>query len=288
MRFVTFLILIIAFIGTVVSSFVLKESRATPGENTPTIGIFVINLDRSPERWEHTQNLIQGMQWPIKRIQAVDAKSLSKEIIQDVLDEKSFYKYRGRMPKLGEIGCSLSHHKALTAFLETDLEYALILEDDLDFSPALIEKIALSATKVSHLWDVLALQLNHRGLPSQKALLDKASGSHLVEYYGHIVESGAYIVNRKAAHLYLAKFFPVMLPFDYYFTREWEFGLKFRGVEPRPVQQVLPYSYIDNTNILHQGDLMHSFTKTFFSQLSKYWFNFKSDCMRIFYTAFLN
>jgi len=288
MRFFSLILLAAALIGTLLSSFVLTDNKATPSSNPPTIGLFVINLDRSPERWEHTQSLIKDMYFPVKRVQAVDAKALSKSTIQSVLDEESFYNYRGRMPRLGEIGCSLSHHKALTEFLATDLEYALILEDDLEFSPALIEKILASASQMPHLWDVLALQLNHRGLPSKQALLDEASSSYLVEYYGHIVEAGAYLVNRKAAHLYLAKFFPITLPFDYYFTREWEFGLKFRGVEPRPVQQVLPYSYIDNTEILNQKDCENPSTKTLASRLSKYWFNFKSDCMRIFYTAFLN
>lgn len=288
MRLFSFFTLISVLVWIFSSSFVLRDTRSTPTSMTPTIGVFVINLDRSPERLEHITPLAKELNWPTRRIQAVDANSLTQETIDAVLDEERFYQYRGRMPKTGEIGCALSHQKALSAFLETDLEYALILEDDVEFSPPLLQKIIGSAIQMPEYWDVLALQLNHRGLPSTQWVLDEASGSHLVKYYGHIVESGAYCVNRKAAHLYLAKFFPILLPFDYFFTREWEFGLKFRGVEPRPVEQVLPYSYIDNTDILKQNLFKNDSTRTLLSRLSKYWFNFRSDCMRFIYTVFAN
>jgi glycosyl transferase family 25 len=272
--------------------FVLPSpsAEAPPLQGLPPfegVGVLVINLDRSPERLAHMQPFLDGLKLPFQRVSAVDGGSLSRESIEALVSLKAFKALRGRLPSRGEVGCSLSHHKALESFLKTNWEAALILEDDTHFDPLIVTRLIDAAMAKSEAWDVLALQLNHRGLPKRIAPLGK-EGHSLVHYRGHIVESGAYLIRRPAAQAYLERFFPIRLPYDYFFTREWEFGIRFRGVEPRPVRQVLAHSYIASSDVLMSAEpcLRKSWVR-FFQKASKYFFNFNSNLMRFFKASYL-
>ena len=84
--------------------------------------IYWINLDRRPDRKQHMERLLINNQENSFRIQAVDYKN-------------NFYPYNViKHPKLkdGEHGCTSSHIKALSYFLEnTSDEFCFIAEDDL-------------------------------------------------------------------------------------------------------------------------------------------------------------
>lgn len=84
--------------------------------------IYWINLDRRPDRKQHMERLLINNQENSFRIQAVDYAN-------------NFYPYNViKHPKLkdGEHGCTSSHIKALSYFLEnTSDEFCFITEDDL-------------------------------------------------------------------------------------------------------------------------------------------------------------
>src|SRR5690606_3854414 len=87
---------------------------------------YLINLDRATERLEMMENEFNRIQLPFIRISAVDAKNLDKESFQ----VKNRYD-RDLLP--GEIGCFLSHVKTLKTFLDSDKDFAVIIEDDAKF-----------------------------------------------------------------------------------------------------------------------------------------------------------
>lgn len=247
------------------------------------VGSFVINLDRSPERMVHMKALLEALPWGFYRVAAVDGKTLSKDTIRAKVDLKRFQAHRARLPKIGEIGCALSHHKALEAFLATGLMVGLILEDDVAFDPATLQMVIKKAVKNIELWDVVGLQLHHRGLPKTITALGD-QGQRLVRYRGHILEAGAYLVTRSAAEAYLKHFFPIELPYDYFYTREWALGIRFRGIEPRLVQQVLPNSTIQQTEKTDEVSFSSWVRAKNFT--SKYWFNFRTDVTRFLWSTF--
>ena len=101
---------------------------------------FVINLDSSSDRLsEITQHLSD---WGIDftRVPAVDGRQ-PDNAEADRYDSTSARKIIGREMMGGEIGCFLSHRRALGVFLQTKASHALILEDDAILEPNIIEKI---------------------------------------------------------------------------------------------------------------------------------------------------
>lgn len=88
---------------------------------------YVINLDRSPERLNEFKDNFSSIGIYVERVEAVDGQ------LNDLtlhFDDRLCRKEMGRSIQPGEVGCYLSHVKAIQKFWESDAEYAIILEDD--------------------------------------------------------------------------------------------------------------------------------------------------------------
>jgi hypothetical protein len=89
--------------------------------------ILWINLDKELCRQTHMDNLLSNHEIPNTRISAIDARGSND--VSDLL--------AGSFPKQvtqGELGCALSHLKAIKYFHEeTDLDFIVICEDDIAF-----------------------------------------------------------------------------------------------------------------------------------------------------------
>lgn len=95
----------------------------------------VINLDRSPERWESVRNQFDQLNLPITRISGVDGRQLSAETLRNI---QMPLKDKWEFPRLlspGEVGCYLSHIKCWELLAKSKESWALIIEDDIQISP---------------------------------------------------------------------------------------------------------------------------------------------------------
>jgi glycosyl transferase family 25 len=163
------------------------------------------------------------------------------------VDEKSYVNFFKMRPEPGTIGCSLSHEQAWKHFLQSDNEFAVIFEDDVQFDPQQLSQIIQELVKRRHAWDVVGFELNHNGCPLE---IEKLSDNHsLVIYLTNVKHAGAYIISRKAAILMLEKMYPIKMPLDHFYTRSWELGLRFYGIEPRLVEQKFGDSQIKTQKI---------------------------------------
>ena len=120
--------------------------------------------------------------------------------------------------------------------MDSDAEFAVIFEDDVFFDPTKLRAVIGELTQNKSYWDIVNFDINHGGAPlTIKTLKHK----HLLSVYlTEVAHSGSYMLSRKAALKLLEKALPIKMPVDHYFTRSWEFGLVFAGVEnPRLVRQ---------------------------------------------------
>lgn len=201
---------------------------------------YIINLDRAKERWDFIKPQVDKLQIPYERVVAVDGKRLSKKFIKEIVDEVSYAKFFRMLPEAGTVGCSLSHEKAWRKFLESDSEFALIIEDDVKFDPEKLREAIEFAVQNRGLWDILSFESNHYGYPQKIAkFTSQKSGedAFLVFYMTNVKHAGAYLIARETAKILLERFYPIKMPLDHYYTRSWEFGLRFCGFEPRIVEQ---------------------------------------------------
>lgn len=90
--------------------------------------IYLVSLKQDKQRREKLKERFQETYPSFVHVEAVDGRELpAKEYFDKV--QGYFDKYK-RMMTPGELGCTLSHIKALELFLSSDNEFGLILEDD--------------------------------------------------------------------------------------------------------------------------------------------------------------
>ena len=194
---------------------------------------WVINLDRAPERLARIAAQLQALGLPYTRLPAVDAHALKPEQ-SAALDVAAYRRKHGMTPVLGELGCYLSHVAAMRLFLATEASCALILEDDVllrNSLPAVLQGLMAHPGR----WDMVKLSAEHSGTPVK--VLALSPGHDLAVMLSRCTGSSAYLLNRRAAQVYLRKrggLLPMQLPYDHVFDQGWRFGLKVRLVTPTP------------------------------------------------------
>lgn len=97
---------------------------------------YVINLDSSTDRWDAMNKRLSSLNIKADRISAVDGRKKTDREIEEILYPMDYGK-RYLFPRLlskAEIGCFLSHRKCWQMLVESDEDWALIMEDDLIIS----------------------------------------------------------------------------------------------------------------------------------------------------------
>ncbi|MDR0662311.1 MAG: glycosyltransferase family 25 protein [Holosporales bacterium] len=254
-----------------------------PEQKSPQgIIVYVINLDRRPDRRVLILPLAEKIGFPLERVAAIDGNLLTSEQVNQVIDAEAFSVFTGRPPtQKGEIGCALSHLHVWEAFLRSPYQYALILEDDARFDPEKIRQVIFKLLTVAQNWDIVNFDFCdvHFGMPLTLSQIDREY-RHVI-YIAKTLHAGAYLINRKAARALYAHALPIKMPVDLFFTRGWELGLTFTGVEPHLVHQANIGSDLwDRRN--------HEFSWSRIIPLTKFYigwkvFKTKSRIMRLFY-----
>lgn len=205
-----------------------NDSDVNPWEKC---AVFLINLDRSPERLELAHQSLTAAHIPYQRIPGFDASR--EDLSQCRIDLKAFQKIHGRSePRKGEIGCFQSHVRAIRAFLDADKESGIIIEDDAVpepwFNQSIVQLLAWSDA-----WDIVPLFHFHSGCPVP---LRQSKGFQLGIFLTHVSSSAAYIINRKAATKLLAHMDIQRACVDHALFEKWAHGLRLRGISPMPVR----------------------------------------------------
>jgi glycosyl transferase family 25 len=107
-----------------------------------SIGIYLINLDRAPERFARMDTLLSALDLPFRRIAAVDGKAILPQAMSEIVRAAP-----GHEPTPEQVGCFLSHRLAWEAIACGSARYGLILEDDIVFAKnfaALLPRIPLA------------------------------------------------------------------------------------------------------------------------------------------------
>ncbi len=195
------------------------------------IRAFLINLDRSQGRLARVSKRLDALGIDWVRVPAVDGNGLGEPPWQG-FDARAYEWNRGKSASRGEVGCYLSHMKALKTMLADDVEFGLVLEDDADLGSNLVEVLAdLMARREA--WDLVKLNGRHWGMPITIESL--RCGPNLVAFMQRNTGAAAYVVDRLAAERLYDGLLPMNVPYDHAFDQAWRFGFRLRGVMPYPV-----------------------------------------------------
>jgi len=191
---------------------------------------YVINLDRSTDRWERFTHSFSGLDLNMIRISAVDGKTIEFPHVE--YSEKLYRLYHGKKTHPNEVGCFFSHMKALRTFLASNSEHALICEDDISAKPELVE-VLHEALRYRRSWDIL--RLNGLHAPFQVPVVSLVKGCQLTIPITWFGGAGSYMVNRKAAERLLKHLVPMRVPYDHALDQNWLMGLTAAMIKPYPI-----------------------------------------------------
>jgi glycosyl transferase family 25 len=285
-------IFLILFIFTILlynkGYYVLKETANNSNlklkieNNKPYQGVatYLINLDRARERLNYMLPKVRALPFPYERIEAIDAKLLTEEQIREKVDLDTYLTLLPNYHYIGAFGCSLSHIKAWETFLQSNYEFALILEDDVDFDPHLLANTIKQLVDNKQYWDINTFEVFKERRP---LVLQELSHNKLVVYLGMIYDAGAYIISRPAAYKLLSKALPIKLPVDFYLPRAWEFDLKFTGISPQIAFQRFGHSQITSTATVKT--INPATNTSIFSSINYELYKFQWKVIRILYNS---
>lgn len=208
---------------------------------TARLGIFAINLERSPDRWAKVSRGFSALGWPFERIEAIDAHDLQATLAyrEQTLalppHALGWGVKRLRAFSLVEEACFCSHLKALRRFLETECTHALVLEDDAepaaDLGPLLPRIIAHAGGRA-----IVKLS-GSTSSGSRFALVEATFGRYsLVRSLRPSSSAAAYIVSRPAAEALLERAGKLLVPYDDYISAPSFHGCEVLHVSPWPVK----------------------------------------------------
>ncbi|XP_023300463.2 glycosyltransferase 25 family member [Lucilia cuprina] len=126
-----------------VNEYLKKFEREEKKHKLSLDHIYMINLERRPERREKMEKLFNVLGLDVEYFPAVDGQKLNHHILKEMgIKFLPGYEdpYHHRPMTMGEIGCFLSHYKIWEKMVEEKQEQVLILEDDIRFEPYFKDK----------------------------------------------------------------------------------------------------------------------------------------------------
>lgn len=205
------------------------------------IPVYIINLDRSKERFSKAAQSAETAGLDYHRISAVDGSTIDFQNSPEI-DVKGFHRCHGKHILPGEAGCYLSHLKALSVIANGQSPYAVITEDDVGFNQD-FNKIIGKLSEVEG-WDVIKFA-NHRNRIFHK-MMDITDDVSIGRYlHGPLGSSAAYMVTREGAKKLLDKLTPMRLPYDVALERGWS-GYKAFSTN----KNIVKFFHVDRSTIV--------------------------------------
>lgn len=204
---------------------------------TGTFDIYVINLDRSPDRLSIISNLLQMHGVPFHRISAVDGNDLSDpDALRDI---GRFSVDGGEVLSATQVAITRSHLKALGAFLESGTDYALVLEDDAFFDASLFRFLEEFAARTAEFGKFDGLELSGSGSRSADFILPLTSlqGYTVGKARKLTPVAAGMLYSRRGAQKLIRNGSPVTTHWDNYLSLTWKHRADILTVRPYLVTQ---------------------------------------------------
>ena len=173
---------------------------------------WVINPADSPERMESAGAELEGGGFAVARVDACDGRGRSPDDF-DGYDDALARRFMGRSLTPGELGCHESHMRALTAFLDSGDDIALVLEDDFRFAEGGAEaaETVIAWMRQNPRWHAVNIGAHRRKITTPLAEL---AGRELVRAHYFPMLAHAMVWSRPGAEALLGQRHPVFCPAD--------------------------------------------------------------------------
>lgn len=203
--------------------------------------VYMINLERRPDRRERMVNAFDILGIDAKLVPAVDGKNLTPAYLDSIPIKQlpGFADpYSGRAMTMGEIGCFLSHYYIWEEMIQKGYQRVLLFEDDIRFEPYFRKKLAFLMSDLDRLfpdWDLVYLGRKRLEKSEERAV----EGSQFLAWPHYSYWTLSYALSAAGARKLLAQqplikmvpvdeFLPIM--FDRHPEDEWKLQFEPRNL----------------------------------------------------------
>jgi glycosyl transferase family 25 len=184
------------------------------------VPVFVINLARSPERWDVIRHTATGLD--LRRVEGVDGRAIAREHWSGI-DQDGFRVRHGRVVTPGEYGCYRSHLAALATVVAEGVDVAVIAEDDIVLNDRIGERAAALFAGVEE--PRLVKLVNHRVTGFLEKGVTAKGDAYGRCLFGPLGSAACYAVNRSGAERLVKTLATMWLPWDVALERGWATGV---------------------------------------------------------------
>jgi GR25 family glycosyltransferase involved in LPS biosynthesis len=161
------------------------------------VDAYVINMDRSQDRWEELVVQARQADLAVQRWRAVDGSTITEETVRQYNVSKLITRHTKEKKQPGVVGCYLSH-KTLLAHLETTSAHSadahLILEDDAAIPADFWNQWNALAKELPADWDIVQIGVtypNLKQIPGCKRLHTHSGPRGNVGAFAYVVRHGS-------------------------------------------------------------------------------------------------
>jgi glycosyl transferase family 25 len=163
------------------------------------MNIIIISLERAKERRENIKKQLDSLSINSVIMDAVDGNDLSADQLNKKIYLAGGWRF-GEAFMPGEIGCTMSHIKALEMAKNQSWPYVIVLEDDITISSDFQKRLNLLFKLLPPDWEHVYLSGKPRSIPSPTSLLFPT-----VEKSGLMEQTHSMIINQVAYDKIIAK-----------------------------------------------------------------------------------
>ena len=192
--------------------------------------VFLINLDRSPERLARIDQQLRSLDVAYTRVPGVDGRFLDPALRSAPRGNEWYF----RPMENGDIGTYQSHRVCWQRVLDEGLDWAIVLEDDVVLAPTFRE-VPAAIAQLPQDWDLVKLSKGWRRRKTWR--LGRAGEFDVVAFYKIPAGTQGYAVSRRGAERLLRGQRRIMRPVDIDMQCWWETKVEVVGLDPFPVSE---------------------------------------------------
>lgn len=190
--------------------------------------IYIINSHKSKERRLFMSSQLKKLNCDFEFIQAIDGCLLSNEYLESIC-----FNYKNSFLTKNEIGCALSHIKVYKKIVSSNINSALILEDDIKLNGSIQTLLSEIEERLEKEKKSTIITLGK--VDRYSTFYPKYSYSNNYKEYTAIAGLGgyAYVINNKAANSLIKNLVPIKYEADCFrFFRENGWINQFNVIKP--------------------------------------------------------
>lgn len=213
--------------------------------------IFVINLERSTDRWENIQRAfhedsltrisgVDGRKWESGEYHMNGRPVFKDGIVETLVESKIFSpKSTSMFPWVPcEVGCALSHMKVWRRIIEDEIPWSIVLEDDAEPTDGVIGGLQASLLREFPLPDDAEVVFLHGADTPHKAIVID-DNNRLLGGFGNV----GYAISLEGAKRAVKASLPMYYPCDFqWWTRAFKGLRMFSFVPDDPIEKGQAYA----------------------------------------------